>query len=163
VINVVLGLGCFFVGVVVGAILDDAYDQLRASRTERVLPKPRPRLPKMTTMQTLGLLLVTAAVANTVLGVLLISTRATAHRAEEQNRENAVTACLNGNESRAANLSLWNFVLELSAVSREEEPTPAEAKRLADFKAWVASLYAPRDCSDLSRKYPIPPPPDLRP
>lgn len=80
--------------------------------------------------------------------------------AVDQNQRNAVTACENSNESRKANLSLWQFVLSASAANNPN-PTPREKRLRADFRDWVAQLFAPRDCSDLSQKVEIPPPPQL--
>lgn len=69
-----------------------------------------------------------------------------------------VQTCENANESRAAQLALWNFIFDLPP---DEEPTPQEKAALADIRAWLEQLFAPRDCSDLDREYEIPPPPDL--
>lgn len=74
------------------------------------------------------------------------------------NTSNAVTICENSNESRAANLELWNYVLGLT----EQTADPASKIALEKIKAWVAVLYEPHDCSDLSKKYDIPPPPVLQ-
>lgn len=152
-----LVVGSFFIGMAVGIVLEDAWDLLRSSRKDHRMWKPQ--LPRFTVLH----LLIMVTLANAVLGVLLITTRVSAERLERENLANAVVNCENANESRAANLSLWNFVLDLSAANREEEPSPAEQKRLDDFRAWVTALFAARDCSDLSRVYEIPPPPTLTP
>lgn len=77
------------------------------------------------------------------------------------NQENAVIACRNANELREANLNLWTFVLQASAADPEQ--TPAEKRLAEEFRDWINVLYAPRDCSDLSRHYDLPPPPSLGP
>lgn len=150
--TLLLVAGSFFIGMAVGIVFEDAWDLLSSSRKDRVMWKPR--LP--TGRQVLSALLAATVAANMGLGIHLATTRAT-------DQENAVIACENANESRAANLSLWTYVLDLSAASRDEVPTPAEQERLDDFRAWVTKLYAPRDCSDLSKRYEIPPPPTLNP
>jgi hypothetical protein len=80
---------------------------------------------------------------------------------QQAEQDDARTACLNANEARQANLSLWTYILDLSAANREEKPTPAEQQQIDEFKNWVGDLYAPRDCDDLSKRYKIPPPPIL--
>lgn len=76
------------------------------------------------------------------------------------NEANAVTSCENANETRAASRALWNYVLDLAAAGNPDA-TPAETAQLADFRGYVGAVYAERDCSDLSKKYPLPPPPDI--
>lgn len=76
------------------------------------------------------------------------------------NESNAVTNCLNANESREASRALWNFVLD-SIVAGNPPTTPEEAAFVTDFRAYVGKVYAARDCNDLSRKYPLPPPPTI--
>jgi hypothetical protein len=77
-----------------------------------------------------------------------------------QNRANAVRACQNTNESRAANLRLWSFVLDVSAANGKKR-TPQERVQLEQIRAWITALYAPHDCSELGRPYPIPDPPRI--
>lgn len=153
-----LVLGAFCVGVVVGAVLDDAWSLYRSSRKDSRMWKPR--LPRLTIRQ-LVVLLLFASLANFVLAFLLLATRYTEQQAEDDNRADAVTQCLNANEARAANLLLWNTVLD--PANREEQPTPEELERIDAFREWVAALFAPRDCSDLSKRYEIPDPPSLAP
>lgn len=84
-------------------------------------------------------------------------------RAREQiavNTANAVTTCQNANETREASRTLWNFVLDLSSA-RNVDATPAEVAYLEEFRDWIDTVYQERDCTDLSRKYPLPPPPAL--
>lgn len=78
----------------------------------------------------------------------------------EANTENAITSCENANETREASRSLWNFVLDLSSA-RDEDATPQEVAARKKFRDWVDAVYRERDCADLSRKYPLPPPPAL--
>lgn len=73
--------------------------------------------------------------------------------------DNAIQSCENANQSRTATLSLWTFILEVSAQNPDQ--TPAERQLLVDLGEWIGVLYAQRDCTDLSREYPIPPPPTL--
>lgn len=68
-----------------------------------------------------------------------------------------VQNCRNGNESRAANYKLWAFVLNQSAAARP----PEQREQIERIRAWVALLYAPRDCSNLAKKYPLPDPPKI--
>lgn len=76
------------------------------------------------------------------------------------NEANAVTSCENANESREASRTLWNFVLDLSQAANTDA-TAQETAYLDEFRAWIGQVYQPRDCTDLSRKYPLPPPPAI--
>lgn len=69
----------------------------------------------------------------------------------ESNEANAVTNCQNANESRKASLALWTFLFDAGS--------PADKVRNKPLIVWIGKLYMPRDCSDLSRKYPLPEPP----
>lgn len=81
--------------------------------------------------------------------------RETAHDTEAAQ----VQTCRNNNDARAANNRLWTFILDVSEASNPIRP---EQKRQIDqLRTWVNALYAPRDCSDLNRSYPIPDPPPI--
>jgi hypothetical protein len=74
-----------------------------------------------------------------------------------ENAENSVTNCQNANESREASRTLWFFVIDLAAKTAP----PERVAYLGEVRAWVGDVYRAHDCSDLSRKYPIPPPPKI--
>lgn len=71
---------------------------------------------------------------------------------------NAVQACENANDARAANLALWQFVLQLSEPKR---PNPIEQAKLDLLQEFIVELFATHDCNDLSKVYKIPLPPIL--
>ncbi len=75
------------------------------------------------------------------------------------NEANAKTSCENANESRQASRTLWNFVLDLALAGNQA--SAAEVAYFAEIREWIGQVYRERDCDDLSRKYPIPPPPIL--
>lgn len=75
------------------------------------------------------------------------------------NQHNAVINCENANESRKATLSLWTFLFATSL--HNPQTTPQQRANILAVSVWIGKLYAQRDCSDLSRKYPIPPPPTI--
>jgi hypothetical protein len=77
-----------------------------------------------------------------------------------QNGKNLITNCENANESRAAARSLWGYVLDASAASNPD-PTPAQKRRIADFRTYVNDVYADHDCDHLDQKYPLPDPPAI--
>lgn len=57
-----------------------------------------------------------------------------------------VATCQSGNEARQLNVKLWDYVLS-AAASR---PLTAERKKqIDDFKAFVHTTFAPRDCSKI--------------
>lgn len=76
------------------------------------------------------------------------------------NARNAVTSCENSNESRESARNLWNFVADLSAAGNPD-PSAEQAAFVADFREYINKVYAPRDCENLSRKYPAPTPPTI--
>lgn len=86
------------------------------------------------------------------------------YQEEQASKETQVQTCENGNEAREGHLLLWNFVIDLSASSTdpdEEPPTAAERAALEQIRDWLEELFAPRDCSDLTKEYELPPPPPL--
>lgn len=74
----------------------------------------------------------------------------------------AVVSCQNANETREANLALWNFVIDLS-VAGQKKTDEKTIKYLQDIRAWVGKVYQDHDCNDLDKKYPIPDPPPIIP
>lgn len=77
-----------------------------------------------------------------------------------QNGKNLITNCQNANESRAAARSLWGYILDASTANNPH-PTEKQKQQIADFRAYVNSVYADHDCSHLDRKYPLPSPPSV--
>ena len=75
-----------------------------------------------------------------------------------QNSKDLVTNCENANESRQAARALWGYVIDVSSVNNPDR-TPREQRVLDGFRDYVNDVYAPRDCTDLSKKYPLPDPP----
>jgi len=86
-------------------------------------------------------------------GVLLYNVYGQIHEAQVQ-------SCQNGNDSREQNRVLWHFILAASAANNPKM-TPRQRKLSKDMLTWVDKLYAPRDCSDLTKKYKIPEPPPI--
>lgn len=99
----------------------------------------------------------TWALAVVVLVMLVLSVQV--YRTADANGANAVTNCQNANESRAATLLLWNFVIDASEANPGNRPD--QQVQVERIRSWIAQLYAPRDCSQLDKKYPIPPPPPI--
>jgi len=58
--------------------------------------------------------------------------------------------CLSGNVSRAQQVSLWNYVLTIP----QQPATSAERTRIAEFKAHLHKLFAPRDCAHVNPQSP---------
>lgn len=95
---------------------------------------------------------ITAVLA--VVGVLMAAS------ATRQNSRDLVTGCENANESRQAARALWGYVIDVSAVSNPS-PSADQQRVIESFRAYVNEVYAPRDCTDLSRKYVLPDPPKI--
>lgn len=88
------------------------------------------------------------------LGVVALETRQAQHSAEVS-RSNAVLTCEVSNQTRAAQVQLWTYILTLS----DQKPTPEQAEKVRKFKIYLTQVFAPRDCSDLSKVNPPPTPP----
>jgi hypothetical protein len=58
--------------------------------------------------------------------------------------------CLSGNVSRAQQVSLWNYVLTIP----QQPATSAERTRVAEFKAHLHKLFAPRNCDHVNPQSP---------
>lgn len=87
------------------------------------------------------------------------SDRATeATSAAAQNRQNARVSCIAGNEARAAQVNLWNYVLDLS---RRPNETPEQTKRIDDFRKYVHIVFAQRNCDRPDEPAVQPPTPSL--
>lgn len=78
--------------------------------------------------------------------------------ASVQNGRNLVTQCQNSNESRAAARALWGYILDVSTVNNPD-PTPREKRFYDDFRDYINAVYVQHDCTDLTKKYPLPDPP----
>lgn len=157
-ITALIGLLCFLVGVLCGVVTRDALNLFRQSRKERAMRPPCKMKHNVRTL--LSVLLAVTVVVNLGLSVLLITTRLTYERVELENRDNAVTSCQNANDSREAQRTLWAFVLQASAANNKDK-TPEQRETAKKFGEWVDKLFADRDCTDLSKRYPLPPPPKL--
>lgn len=83
-----------------------------------------------------------------------------------QNKQNQKAVCLAGNESRGVQIQLWTFVVNASIASNPNA-TPAQRKFFDEFRQYIDTVFAPRDCDKPAPvvKYPLPPslPPMTRP
>ena len=72
------------------------------------------------------------------------------HRASV-NTVNVVQLCQSGNEARAEQRQLWNYIIAISQPPPHQ--TPAEkadhARRLLLFEAKLNKTFAPRDCTHI--------------
>lgn len=78
---------------------------------------------------------------------------------EDANKELAssqVINCQNANNTRANQRILWDFVLDVS-----NDAGPEEAAILESIRTFIHDLFAERDCSDLTKEYRTPVPPDI--
>jgi hypothetical protein len=78
-----------------------------------------------------------------------------------QNKQTQLATCRAGNETRAANVQLWTYVLDLAAASNPAPPTPQRTESLKQFTAYLHTVYAPRDCDAGGSASPLPPPPSV--
>ena len=100
---------------------------------------------------------VALAVTSILLALVSIGLYIQGHTAVTTAREASVSICQNGNEFRAAQLALWQTIFAIPNPGA----TSAEKHRVALLSAWINQVYAQHDCTDLTKKYPIPEPPTL--
>jgi hypothetical protein len=86
--------------------------------------------------------------------------------AVNQTQNNAKVGCENANESRQAQLNIWNFIYATSENSAgRDQATREELKQgeqfLDELRQYTDRVFAQRDCNDLSKEYKLPPPPKL--
>lgn len=74
-----------------------------------------------------------------------------------QNSNNARINCLNANESRKFNLQLWTFIIV--SEMHDNQNTIKETEMIEKLPPYLDAAWRPRDCNDLSKRYPIPDPP----
>lgn len=80
-------------------------------------------------------------------GLFVVSVR-TQHIAEQadNNKQALLRNCETGNEARANNKKLWGYILSIPST---DPSTPERDKRIADFKQFIDTTFAPRDCSKI--------------
>ena len=65
----------------------------------------------------------------------------------EENRNTSRIACQAGNDARAGQIQLWDYVL---SVSSNKGQTAEEKARAEAFRSYVKNLFKPRDCDPTS-------------
>ncbi|MBB1153532.1 hypothetical protein [Amycolatopsis dendrobii] len=66
------------------------------------------------------------------------------------NRQNQLDTCTSTNQTRQASRNLWNYVLDQAAKDAEGQ-TPERRRQIAEFRTYMQSAYADRDCSKIGR------------
>jgi hypothetical protein len=103
-----------------------------------------------------GVLLLSLIVAGVAVQANAASERASdAAGLANQNRQAAKVTCEAGNDARDAQVRLWTYVLDLS----DDNPnlTAAQRKRIEDFRVYINTVFAHRDCSDPQNPTVLPP------
>lgn len=101
-----------------------------------------------------------ALVLYSVVAVLALSGIALGGNNALQNSRDLVTSCQNANASREASRALWGYILDVS-TSNNPHPTKVQREFYDDFRGYINAVYVPHDCTDLSKKYPLPDPPKV--
>lgn len=73
-----------------------------------------------------------------------------ARDAADQNRQTQIASCESGNAARQVSANLWTYVLD-TASKNPENQAEARRKQIADFRQYMATSYAPRDCSQIGK------------
>lgn len=93
-------------------------------------------------IQVLGVLVAIVFLLVIAVGIIGVQAIQLARQANSLERQ-AYTTCVAGNDSRAGQLELWTYVLMLVPSGG----TPLEVQRLAEFRAFIGRLFAPRKCT----------------
>lgn len=97
--------------------------------------------------------LVASLILDVILSLVVVAVGIQVHEANtlaEANRNTQIATCESTNQSRQVAVNLWGYVLEAAAKNPENQ-TPERKKQVADFRAYMESAYAPRDCSQNGR------------
>lgn len=99
--------------------------------------------------------IIAALVLVVALGVLVAFVAADARQASqraeeanslaEKNAQAQKVTCESGNEARRVSRQLWTYVLDLS--SKSPDRTAEQLRQIRTFRAYLATVYADRDCS----------------
>ncbi|MET9262422.1 hypothetical protein [Amycolatopsis sp. NPDC004079] len=85
------------------------------------------------------------------IGVIIAAV--TANRAGDlaaANRQTQIDTCTASNDTRNASRNLWNYVLD--TVAKSPENATAERKQhIAEFRTYMQTAYADRDCSQIGK------------
>ncbi len=84
-------------------------------------------------------------VLTAVIATVAVQANRTSDRATQIHSQQ-VSTCLAGNEARAKNVQLWEFVFKLTSTT---EQTPEQKARVVKFRAYLYDTFAPRDCSKI--------------
>jgi len=88
------------------------------------------------------------------IGIAFIAVTATSAKSQaEEAQDNARVSCLAANETRLAQIQLWDYVLSLASPGSQ---TPAQKAQIEQFRIYVAQVFAQRDCDNLASIPPLP-------
>lgn len=102
-------------------------------------------------------------ILSVALGIVALQANSASNRATEatsqavQNKANARITCEVANASRAAQISLWIYVLDAS--DQNPELTASQRAQLKGLRTYVGQVFAQRDCNDPSAPPTVPTPP----
>lgn len=89
-------------------------------------------------------------VALSVLLFFVFVVAGSARDTADRNRETQIATCEANNQSRQVTTNLWNYILD-TASKNPESQTEAKRKQIADFRAYMESAYAQRDCTKVGK------------
>ncbi|GAB3952591.1 hypothetical protein GCM10029976_091100 [Kribbella albertanoniae] len=115
-----------------------------------------------------GIVVVLALVVALSIVVVFVAadTREATRRAEEanslaaRNAQAAKVTCESGNEARRVTRQMWTYVLDLT-IRSTANLTAEQRRQAATFRAYLATVYADRDC-DSPNPTPLPSPTPTR-
>lgn len=103
-------------------------------------------------------------VLSIALGFVAVQATSASHEATEatsassQNRQNALVTCESSNEARRVSRQMWTYVLDVM-TENNPNPTAEQIRQVRTFRAYLATVYADRDCSNVTAPTPVQPTP----
>lgn len=119
----------------------DALDE-RIAGTDTIVHLERTARRSRRLIQLLGISIALDVALSIGLGVVAFQANALAQRASSIQTQ-AHQTCVAGNEGRAGQIQLWDYLLSQPPATPRSPAQQAEADR---FRTYVHSLFAPRSC-----------------
>lgn len=108
--------------------------------------------------------LVLDLVLSVAVGFLAVQATNTSKRADEatsaaaRNLQTQIATCRAGNEARAANRTLWEYLISVALAGPQQA---AQAQFIEQFRTYIGGVFAARNCDNPGSSLPTPTPPPL--
>ena len=136
-------------------VLTDALDRL-SDRLEEVKQDSETRDTELARYGHRNRIMIWATIVSLVLDLLLTAGIAVvavqahhANSAAAASGQTELALCQAGNVARAQQITLWSHLLSLSPAPGTRPRSAAQEKQITEFRAYIRSIFASRDCQSL--------------